>query len=103
MKIDPDELDLAVTPEADRPSGQKTAKAAAAILLELNSGFVIPTAKQREAILVAFVLEGFVVYGKAFDIVRLEAISKLPQQDDDAREVKKPLIVAGVPLVSRDE
>lgn len=68
-------------PEDDRQSGQKTAKQAAAVLLELNVGFMVPTAVQRQAILVAFVLEGFVIYGKAFDIVR---VSRQCDLDDSA-------------------
>lgn len=40
-------------------TGQKTAKLAAEILCDTNSGFVIPTASQREAILIAFVRAGF--------------------------------------------
>lgn len=88
MKLNPEEIELETTLDAERsPSGQQTAKAAAKLLLELDSGFMIPTAKQREALLVAFVLEGFVVYGKAFDIVKLARPIKL----DDASEVRKNL------------
>ena len=84
MKLDPEEIELEAAPEVVRPSGQQTAKAAAALLLELDAGFMIPTPKEREAILVAFVLEGYVVYGKAFDIVKLARPIKL----DDASQVR---------------
>jgi hypothetical protein len=36
-----------------------------------NEGFIVPTAQQRQNLLVAFAKRGKVVYGKAFDIVRL--------------------------------
>ncbi len=85
MHIDPDELQLELAPEVARPSGQQTAKAAATLLLELDAGFRLPTPKEREAILVAFVLEGFVVYGKAFDIVKLARTIKL----DDVADVRR--------------
>jgi hypothetical protein len=52
-------------------SGQKTAKAAAAILVAKKVGFHIPTAKQRLNLLVAFAKRGKVVYGRAFDVVKL--------------------------------
>lgn len=53
-------------------SGQKTAKKAAELLQRIDGGrFVIPTAKARKAICIAFALSGQVVYGKAFDIVKV--------------------------------
>ena len=85
MKIDESAPEVELTPEAERVSGQQTAKLAAAVLLELDAGFMVPTAKQREAILIAFVLEGFVVYGRAFDIVKLSKPFKL----DDPSEIRR--------------
>jgi hypothetical protein len=67
-KIKPVVVDVAL----DRPSNQATARLAAAILGQGGTGFVVPTARQREAILVAFVREGYVIYGKAFDIIRVK-------------------------------
>jgi len=55
----------------DFQSGQKTAKKAAAILVAKNLGFIVPTAGQKLNLLIAFAKKGKVVYGKAFDIVRL--------------------------------
>lgn len=52
-------------------SGQKTAKAAAAILISKKVGYVIPSAQERQNLLVAFAKKGKVVYGKAFDVVKL--------------------------------
>ncbi|MCC6521951.1 MAG: hypothetical protein IT373_04765 [Polyangiaceae bacterium] len=87
MKLEPEDVELEVVPELVRTSGQQTAKAAAAVLLELDAGFHVPSAKEREAILVAFVLEGYVVYGKAFDIVK----TTTPFDMSDAAEVRKNL------------
>lgn len=52
-------------------SGQKTAKKAAAILVSKNVGFIVPTARQKLNLLIAFAKKNKVVYGKAFDIVKL--------------------------------
>jgi hypothetical protein len=38
-----------------------------------NAGFIVPSAKQKQNLLVAFAKEGKVVYGKAFDIVKLSS------------------------------
>jgi hypothetical protein len=59
-------------------SGQGTAKRAAEILVNShkegsNEKFVIPTAAQRQALLVEFAKTGAVIYGKAFDVVKLKA------------------------------
>ena len=68
-------------------SGQKTAKAAAAILVGKKAGFILPTGKQRQNLLVAFAKKGKVVYGKAFDVVKLYG----PVNMDDLAEVEKHL------------
>jgi hypothetical protein len=52
-------------------SGQRTAKKAAALLVAKAKGFIIPTKKQRQNLLVAFAKKGKVVYGRAFDIVKV--------------------------------
>lgn len=49
---------------------QRTAKRAAEILTSRGEGYVVPTARQRIAILIAFAQAEQVVYGKAFNIVR---------------------------------
>src|ERR1041385_9109578 len=68
-------------------SGQKTAKAAAGILVAKKAGFIIPTGRQRQNLLVAFAKKGKVVYGKAFDVVKLSGTVDL----DDLTEVEKRL------------
>jgi hypothetical protein len=58
-------------PITDFQSGQGTAKKAADILVAKNTGFVILTARQKLNLLVAFAKKNKVIYGKAFDIVRV--------------------------------
>jgi len=55
----------------DRQSSQSTAKRAGEILAAKGIGFMIPSASQRRNLLVAFAKRGKVVYGRAFDVVRL--------------------------------
>ena len=64
-------------------SRNQTGKKAAQILLRSNSRFVIPTAKQKRLLLVEFARRNFVVYGKAFDVVKLVR----PVNLDDAGEI----------------
>jgi hypothetical protein len=68
-------------------SRNQTAKRAAQILLHSNSGFVVPTAKQKRLLLVEFARRNLVVYGKAFDVVKLVGIVNL----DDAVEIERNL------------
>jgi hypothetical protein len=73
-------------------SGHQTARKAAAILVAKGGGFIVPTAIQRQNILVAFAKKGKVVYGKAFDIVRLSA----PLDLDDLNAIESNLKVITV-------
>lgn len=68
-------------------SGQKTANVAVAILVAKKAGFILPTGKQRQNLLVAFAKKGKVVYGKAFDVVKLSGSVDL----NDLAEVEKHL------------
>src|SRR6516164_3782258 len=54
-------------------SGQRTARKAAALLVDKGTGFIVPTGRQRQNLLVAFAKRGKVVYGKAFDVVKLSS------------------------------
>jgi len=72
---------------AESQSGQTTAKKAAAILVAKKDGFNIPTSKQRQNLLMAFAKRGKVVYGRAFDVVRLTRAVDL----DELAEVEKHL------------
>jgi hypothetical protein len=51
---------------------KQTAKLAIQILLELKVGFHLPTRQEREGLLVGFAMRQKVLYGAAFDVVRLE-------------------------------
>lgn len=63
-------------------SGQTTARKAAAILVGKGVGFLVPSARQKQNLLVAFAKKGKVVYGKAFDIVRVSGSVKLDELAD---------------------
>ncbi|MGI8980939.1 MAG: hypothetical protein ACR2FY_17060 [Pirellulaceae bacterium] len=68
-------------------SGQSTSKKAAEILVAKDCGFFIPTAKQRQNLLVAFAKKGKVLYGKAFDVVKTTHAVDL----DDLESVERNL------------
>jgi hypothetical protein len=68
-------------------SGQKTAKKAAAILVSKDLGFIVPTARQKLNLLVAFAKKGKVIYGRAFDIIKLSG----PVALDDLSDVERHL------------
>ena len=67
--------------------GNATARHAAQILVGKQLGFVLPTPKQRKNIVVAFVKKDMIVYGRAFDIVKLLA----PVDLDDLSEVESKI------------
>jgi len=73
-------------------SGQGTAKKAAALLAAKNVGYIIPTAKQKQNLLVAFAKRGKVVYGKAFDIVKLTGLVDLNDLGDVEENLTKVTI-----------
>jgi hypothetical protein len=50
---------------------KQTAKLAIQILLELNVGFHLPKPQERDALLVGFAMRRKVLYGAAFDVIRL--------------------------------
>ena len=81
--------DLLALKEADLPStsGSGTAKRAAEILSAKNAGFIVPTADQKRNLVVAFAKRDMVVYGKAFDILRLTG----PVNLDSLEEVEANL------------
>lgn len=82
----------ALTAESAR-TGQRTAKLAAEILVDLDEGFVIPTAKQRAAILVAYARAQRVVYGKAFDIVKCPEHVDLNDADSILRNLNEVVVL----------
>jgi hypothetical protein len=79
-----EEIVETVLAEASR---NQTAKKAARFLLSKSKEFVIPTGKQKRILLVEFARRNLVVYGKAFDVVKL----RTPIDLDDADDVKRHL------------
>jgi hypothetical protein len=73
-------------------SGQKTAKKAAAILVSKNLGFIVPTGRQKLNLLIAFAKKNKVVYGKAFDIVKLSEEINLDDLADLEQNLQKVTI-----------
>ncbi len=75
--------DLLIAKNADvqLTSGSGTAKRAAEVLIAKNAGFFVPSAKQKKNLVVAFAKRDMVVYGKAFDIVRLSDLIDLDSLD----------------------
>ena len=69
-----DALNDGALPASAAPSaflGHQTAKKAVQILLGSNKGFHEPTRTERKALLVGFAMHQRVLYGAAFDVVRL--------------------------------
>jgi len=64
--------------------GNATARRAAQILVGKKLGFTLPTPKQKKNIVVAFVKRDMIVYGRAFDIIKLLE----PVELDDLSEVE---------------
>jgi len=62
-------------------SRQGTAMKAIKILTELNQGYIKPNAKVRLNLLIAFAKKNKVVYGKAFDVIRVKDSSKVNLED----------------------
>ena len=57
-------------------SGSATAGKAALLLVSQGLGYLIPTAKQKKNLVVAFAKRDRIVYGKAFDVVRVKKLSQ---------------------------
>lgn len=68
-------------------SGNTTAKKAAQLLVAKNIGYIIPTARQKKNLVVAFAKRDMIVYGKAFDVLHLKA----PVNLDSLEEVESHL------------
>ncbi|MDQ6765318.1 MAG: hypothetical protein M3Z22_04355 [Verrucomicrobiota bacterium] len=68
-------------------SGSATAKKAAQLLADKKLGYVVPTARQKRNLVVACAKCDFIVYGKAFDVLRLTGAVNL----DSLEEVEAKL------------
>jgi hypothetical protein len=60
-------------PLRTQKSGSATARKAAHMLVAKNIGYIIPTSRQKKNLVVAFAKRNMIVYGKAFDVLHLEA------------------------------
>lgn len=63
-------------------SGNVTARKAAQILVAKKIGYLIPTARQKKNLVVAFAKRDMIVYGKAFDVLHLKAPINLDSLED---------------------
>jgi hypothetical protein len=68
-RVDGGAGDALLMPEPSH--GHQTAKIAVRVLLERGEGFHEPGRKERDALLVGFAMHRRVLYGAAFDVVRL--------------------------------
>ena len=69
--------------------GNTTARRAAEILAAKGLGFAIPTAKQKKNLVVAFAKRDMIVYGKAFDMVRLSGQVDLNHLEEVERHLER--------------
>jgi hypothetical protein len=72
-----------------KETGNTTARRAAEILTAKGLGFVVPTAKQKKNLVVAFAKRDMIVYGKAFDIVRLSGQVDLDHLEEIERHLER--------------
>jgi len=72
-----------------KKTGNTTAHQAAEILVTKGLGFVIPTAKQKKNLVIAFAKRDMIVYGKAFDIVRLSGQVDLNHLEEVERHLER--------------
>jgi hypothetical protein len=54
-------------------AGHQTAKRAAALLVAKDEGYHLPSRQERDALLIGFAMHRRVLYGAAFDVIRLSA------------------------------
>lgn len=73
-------------------SGNVTAGKAALILVGKGLGYSIPTSNQKKNLVVAFAKRDMIVYGKAFDVVRLQEFVDLNSLDEIEANLGKILL-----------
>ncbi len=73
----------------EEASRNQTAKKAARILMESSSGFVVPSAGQKLLLLIELAKRNVVIYGKAFDILKLSEEVDLDDPVAISRNIEK--------------
>jgi hypothetical protein len=76
----------------NRDSGSATAGKAALLLASNGLGYVVPTTKQKKNLVVAFAKKDMIVYGKAFDVVRLSGPVNLDSLEHVEANLKHVLV-----------
>ncbi len=72
---------------AKKKHGNSTAAIATKLLIDKNIGFVEPTRTQKKKLLIAFAHKNKVIYGKAYDVIKLP---KKPVIDlNDEKDIQK--------------
>lgn len=89
MDKEAEAIERALLAEASR---NQTAKKAARILSRSDPRYLVPTPKQKRHLLVEFARKNLVVYGKAFDVVRLSAEVNLDDGADIGRNLDKVVL-----------
>jgi len=75
--------------DIDNNQGKKTEKAAIKLLLDCNEGFIHPTNNQKKLIVQAFAMNDKIVYGKAFDLIKVDTSIDLNNLSDIKKKIKK--------------
>jgi len=85
-------------------SSQGTAKKAVKLLIERNEGYKEPNKTERNNILIAFAKLNKVVYGKAFDIVRITSTENIDLENlSDVEKNINKIIICEVKSTTRKE
>jgi len=83
----PELADLSPLAESNTTTGRGTARRAVSILLAKKQGFHEPSAQERRNLCVGFAKVGKVLYGAAFDAVRLAGAVDLSSHESIERDI----------------